>query len=194
MGIQFNKLIHDWESVLQNTIVKSDEFRLETKRDGIIQIKAALNSITAHTGTRFIIQTSANSFGDGDWYNLVEFIGLIGTAETDLSENTLVEGATSITLTGHSLTTIGEWLFIADSTIENSEIVMESAQTTNAITLLDGIKNDHVIGTPIFNIVMEQTIKLSQATNRVRVIVDNSYDSNGSGLDYKVNISTTMGV
>ncbi len=185
--------IQDWTAVAQNTVTKSTVFEFDGKHDGILNIQAALDTVTAHTGTKIIVQVSSNTSGDEDWQDLTEFVTLIGTAATDLIEdNPLAAGATSITLTAHALTVLGKLLFIEDATLADSEIIKEASQSANAIVALDGTTNAHAVNTAIFNVAMTQNISIPSAINRIRVVVDNSYDSDGSTLNYKVRIS--MGV
>jgi len=144
----------------------------------------------AHTGTRFIVQTSSVASGDTDWYPHADFVGLIGTAATDLIEdNPLAAGSTDIALTGHALTVEGKLLFIEDATLANSEVVMEASQTVNEVVILDGTENAHVVNTAIFNVVMSQSVNLPSDAARARLVVDNTYDDNGSTLNCRVNVN-----
>lgn len=195
VGMKGQYNVQDWTAVAQNEIEKSAEITTHGMLSAIMHIQAALDTVTAHTGTRFLVQISGSVDGDEDWEDHVEFVGLIGTAATDAIENDpLAEGATSITLTGHALTTLGEWLFIEDGTLINSELVFESAQTANAISLLDGTANEHAVGTNIYNAAMIQNIEIPFAAERVRLVVDNTYDGDGSTLNYKVRVSKASGV
>lgn len=195
IGLKSVKSIQDWSAVAQNTISKSEEYDLIDNINGILNLQAALDTTTAHTGTKFIVQISSSKSGNEDWQDFVEFVGLIGTAATDLIEDDpLVAGSTDITLTTHALTVLGKWLFIEDSTLINSELVMESEQTENAIVVLDETTNAHAVGTSIFNVAMVQNIAIPFATNRVRLIIDNTYDLNGSTLNYKLRLSTVRSV
>jgi len=185
-----NVQIQDWTAVAQNTIAKSATHNFANVRSAILNIQAALNTTTAHTGTKFIVQISSTASGDEDWQNYTEFIALIGTAATDLIEdNPLAAGSTSITLTAHTLTALGKWLLIEDCTLANSELVFESAQTANAVTILDGTTNAHAVSTAMFNVAMTQNVTITSSVNRLRVLVDNTYDADGSTLNYKVRIS-----
>lgn len=187
-------IIQDWSAVAQNTISKSAEYDLSNVIKSELHIHVGLDTITAHTGTKILVQTSGSKTGNEDWQDHVEFIGLIGTAATDLIEDDpLPSGSTDITLTGHALTSLGKWLFIKDTTLINSELIFESAQSTNAITVLDETTNEHAVGTAIFNIAMTQNVVISDKVNRARVVIDNTYDDNGSTLNYKVMISKIVG-
>lgn len=181
----------DWTLVAQNTIAKSSVFDFSTKSEGILYIQAALATVTAHTGTRFIVQIAPTTFGNENWQTLTEFVALIGTAVTDLIENNpLAAGSTSITLTAHTFTVLGMWLFIEDGTLINSELVFESAQNANAITIIDETTNAHVVNTAIFNVAMTQNVSIPKGVYQLRVVVDNTYDADGSTLYFKASIGS----
>lgn len=188
-----NNIINDWTAVAQNVVVASSELDCSTSRQTILHLQAALDTVTAHTGTRFRIQTSNQTSGNEDWNLLTEFVGLIGTAKTDLIENNpLSAGSTSITLTAHLLTTDAVTMFIEDSTLSNSEIVFKTVDTVNAISLLDGTTNSHVLNTAIFDIAFTMLISIPDESIRTRLVIDNTYDSDGSSLNYKLSAVTVI--
>jgi len=179
--------ITDWTAVAQNTIVESGTLDCSDHVKTLLHIQAFLDTTTAHTGTRFIVQVSSNTSGDEDWQDYTEFVGLIGTAATDLIEdNPLAAGSTSIALTGHALTVRAKWLGIEDGTLVNSELIFEVSSSANAVVILDGTTNSHVQNTAIFNVALSQVILLDGTVNRCRVLVDNSYDADGSTLNFKL--------
>lgn len=182
--------ITDWTAVAQNVVGESGILDISGHYAVALHIQAALDTTTAHTGTKFIVQVSSNSSGDEDWENLggAEFIALIGTAVTDaIEDDPLAAAETDIAFTGHSLTTEGIWLFIEDGTLVNSELGFVASQTANEVVLLDGTTNEHALNTNVFNIAISRTIIIPwEAGLRARVLVDNTYDDNGSTLNYKV--------
>ena len=187
--------LQDWTAVAKNSIAKSAEVSLSSVHRSAMNIQASLNTTDAHTGTKFIVQTSAMSSGDEDWQDLTEFVALIGTSLTDVTEDDpLAAGSTAIALTTHGLTVLGKLLFIEDGTLSNSEIVMEVSQTANEVGILDGTTNAHALGTAIFNVAMTQNVSIPSTANRARLVVVNTYDSGGSTLNYKVIVSEVTGV
>ncbi len=187
--------VTDWTAVAQNTIGESATVDISDCYESVIHIQAGLDTTTAHTGTRFIVQVSANTTGDEDWQDFTEFVELIGTAATDLIENNpLAAGSTTITLTAHALTVLGKWLLIEDGTLANSELIFESASATNSITILDGTTNAHAVNTAIFNVAFTKDITIPLGYQRVRVLVVNSYDNDGSTLNYKLRITEVTGL
>lgn len=181
--------LDDWTAVAQNVIVESTEDDFSSNLASWLSIQAALDTTTAHTGTRFLVQTASKATGNEDWEDHTEFVALIGTAATDLIEdNPLAAAATTITLTGHALTVEGIWLFIEDGTLINSELIFLKSQSANQLVLLDGTTNEHAQNTAIFNVAMTKKIFIPIGTTRIRVIVDNTYDDNGSSLNFKIKV------
>ena len=191
-----NDEIEDWVAVAQNTLVKSSEYDLSDAYMAVMHIQAALDTnAVAHTGTRFIVQTSATDEGDEDWMDATEFVALIGTAATDaIEDNPLAAGSTDIKLTGHGYTTEGAWLLIEDATLVNSELVRVASQTANEVVAIDGTTNAHVLNTAMFNVAMVQSISLPKTAERVRILVDNTYDDNGSTLNYRARVNKVTGL
>lgn len=177
----------DWTLVAQNAVGESGTLNCSGHYDTDLCIQAFLDTTTAHTGTEFLVQVSSNTSGNEDWHDYTKFIALIGTAATDLIEdNPLVATSTDIALTGHALTVEAKWLAIEDGTLVNSELVFEVSQTANEVVVLDGTTNEHAQNTAIFNIAISEVIRLDASVNRVRILVNNTYDDNGSTLNYRL--------
>jgi hypothetical protein len=184
-------VVTDWTAVAQNTVVHSDELALTDDLSAILLLQAFLDTTTAHTGTEIITEISWNTSGDEDWTELTKRVILIGTAATDLIEdNPLAASSTAIALTGHALTVLSKLLAIEDGTLANSEIVREKSQTANEVVILDGTTNAHVQNTAIFNVAISENIaSLEAAIRRVRIVVNNAYDPDGSTLNYRLMVS-----
>lgn len=188
--------ITDWTAVIQNGIVESGILDISGHYGTVLHLQAALDTTTAHTGTKFKVQVSSNASGDEDWEDLTEFIALIGTAATDLIENDPLNAAeTSLTLTAHALTVEGIWILIEDGTLANSELIFVASQTANAVVALDGVTNAHALNTAVFDIAISRAIEIPWGSGlRARLIVDNSYDDNGSSLNYKLRATKVTGI
>ena len=185
--------VQAWTAVAQNTVVKSAEFNLVERMTAILQIQAALDTATAHTGTRFVVQVAGSETGNEDWVNLTEYVALIGTANSEaVTNNPLAVGGTTITCastTGY--TTLAQRVFIEDATLANSEIVIQKAVTADtSIGLLDGVTRAHANTAVLYNVCSLQNISIPLETLRLRVMVDNTYDADGSTLSYKVTLIT----
>ena len=184
-----SETITDWTAVAQNTVIESGIIDISGHYDTSLHIQAFLDTTTAHTGTRLIVQVSQKSSGDEDWEDFTEFVVLVGTAAPDLIEDApLVATSTARALTGHALTVLGIWLAIEDGTLANSELIFQIAQTTNEINILDGTTNAHAVSTAIFNVAISRAISVGFGVGlRARLLVDNTYDPDGSTLNYKIN-------
>jgi len=182
-------VINDWTAVAQNVIGESNEQDISDSLEATLVIQAALDTTTAHTGTKFIVQVAAAASGNEDWSNYAQFVGLVGTSATDLIEdNPLAAGSTSLTLTGHVLTVEGIWILIEDATLINSELIFVASQAANAVVALDATTNAHVQNTAVFNVALTKTISFPASIGRIRLLVDNTYDDNGSSVNYKASI------
>jgi len=184
--------VTDWTAVAQNAVGESGTVDCSGHDATSLNIQAFLDSTTAHTGTKFQIQVSYNTSGDEDWSDYREFVALIGTANSEaITDNPLSAGSTTITManTGGNYETapMGRWLAIEDGTLVNSELVCNSGYTTDTnITIIDGTTNEHAQNTVMYDIAASKTVILDSTVNRVRVIINNTYDTNGSTLNYKV--------
>lgn len=184
--------VTDWTAVAQNTIGESAAIDLSAAYEAIIHIQAFLDNVTAHTGTKFTVQISGETSGNEDWQDLVSFVELIGTANTEpITNNPLAAGSTTITCASTTGYTVeGEWRAIEESPLANSELIFQTAYSaTPNITILDGTTNSHVQTTAMFNIAFTKNILLPSSAYRARVIVDNTYDLDGATFVYKVRLT-----
>ena len=186
----------DWTAVAQNAVGESATIDISANYQTALLLQAGLDTTTAHDGTKFTVQVSQQSSGDEDWHDWYSFTALDGTATTDLIEdNPLAAGSTSLTLTAHTLTEEGIWILIEDSTLADSELIFVASQSVNAVVALDGTTNAHVLNTPVYNIAISKVITVPMGTGmRARLIVDNTYDSAGSSLNYKLGVVETTAI
>ncbi len=192
--------ITDWTAVAQAAVGESATYDLSAVYDAVLNIQAFLDTTTAHTGTEFIIQISANDSGDEDWQDLCRFVGIIATNNTEpVTNNPLAAGSTTITCastTGYAVADVpGPLIAIKDATLINSEICqLVSIVANTSVTVLDGTTNEHANTAILQNTALSENISLPMSANRVRVLVNNDYDSNGSTMNYKVRISTVTAI
>jgi len=184
-------VITDWTAVAQNAVAKSSV--IDIKNGASITLQAFLDTETAHTGTEFIVQTTKEDSGDEDWEDLVSFAALVGTANAEpITNNPLAAGSTTITCDLTTGYTTGNaalpWRAIEDATLVNSELIRQKGYTSNtSITILDGTANAHVVNTNMYNIAISELIAIPVGVGRrARVVVNNTYDSDGSTLNYRV--------
>lgn len=188
--------VTDWTAVAQGTVAESATLDTSGHYQTQLVIQAFLDSTTAHTGTEFRIQGSANTTGDEDWYDITQFVALIGTANSEaITNNPLAASSTTITCASTTGYTAGGWRAIEDGTLANSELIFQVGLTTDTnITILDGTTNEHAQSTNMWNIAISRSVFIGAPANRVRVVVNNTYDSDGSTLNYKVRSLDTSGI
>lgn len=192
--------ITDWTAVAQNTVGESGTLDCSGHYATKLCLQAFLDSTTAHTGTEFIVQVSSNTSGDEDWHDYARFVALVGTANSEnITNNPLSAGSTTITVadTGGNYETppLAHWIAIEDGTLANSELVLQSGYTTDTnITIVDGTTNEHAQNTTMYDIAISEVIVLDASVNRARVVVNNTYDVDGSTLNYKLRAAKMTGI
>lgn len=183
--------VDDWTAVAQNTVIEGATVDVSPNYQSTLSIFCALTSATASTnGCEIRVQLSSNSSGDEDWFDFISFQGPTGTANTEnLTNNPLAAGSTTITCastTGYTLPTGTDngLRYIKDSTIANSEVILQKGLTTNTnITIVDGTTVEHAQNTPMYNIVGSYVISLPDTAIRARIIYNNTKDAAGSTCD-----------
>jgi hypothetical protein len=189
-------VVQDWNAVAQNTTEESAEFDISDSYDGAITIQAGLDTTTAHTGTEFIVLVTAASSNDEDWAIWTRLVELVGTALTEnLTNNPLAAGVSTLTMAdtagfetyGTDIDEIPGWRLIEDSTLANSELILQTSYVTDtSITWVGTNVNSHVQNTPLYNIAISKPVVLPFWAQRCKVIVNNTYDADGSTLNYRI--------
>lgn len=187
----------DWTAVAQNAIGESAEIDLSDVYEALLHIQGFLDTETPHTGTKIIVQVSGSASGDEDWQDFTEFVALIGTANAEpITNNPLAAGSTTITCASTiGYTVEGSWRAIKDGTLANSELIFQTAYSaTPDITILDGTANSHIQTTNMYSVAFTKNIILPPSAYRARVVIDNTYDDNGSTLNFKVRATKVTAV
>ena len=193
--------VTDWNACAQNTVEESTVLDTSDHYATELTIQAFLDTTTAHTGTEFIVQVSSNTTGDEDWHDYTKFVALIDTANSEnISDNPLSASSTTINVadTGGNYEDgpMGStWIAIEDSTLANSELILLTAFTANTdITCLDGTTNSHVQNTTMYDVAVSRTVTVGFPVNRVRVVINNAFDADGSTCNYKVRATSVTGI
>ncbi|MFX0211641.1 MAG: hypothetical protein ACFFDT_37035 [Candidatus Hodarchaeota archaeon] len=192
-------LVDEWVEVAQNAVREGATTDVSGNYSSALHIDIALSSATAHTGSKIEVQVSSNTSGDEDWSTLTEFIGPTGTPNGEqIDDDPLAASSTTITVTD----TTGlwdddetRWIFIEDGTVANSELCLLVSHVANtSITIQDGTTNAHALDTWMWDVADTYTIDIPIWANRVRVIYDNTYDSDGATIHTKCRISKVTGI
>jgi len=171
--------------IAQNVMVKSNEKAVDASGENsyiaTFHIKSLLNTTTAHTGTRFILE----SYDGKEWQSVFEFVELIGTSNSEAITNNPLEvgqgvGAAPITCASTTGYLVGAILGIADGA--NSETHRIAALATNtSITLNDAVIAQHAQNTLMYSVAVKKVLTVDLTSHKkIRWVIDNTYDADGS--------------
>lgn len=197
-------VIDDWTAVAQtadDSVVVSSEYDASGNYETILNIQAFLDSTTAHTGTEFTVQYSTSSTGDENWIGLVSFVALVGTAATFVVTTEASSGQKviiSTTLPAGFDQEDAEHLVVGveDTVLANSELVTVKGYTLNtSITCVDNLTNTHAVTTTnCYNIAFTRAVSIPFPVERIRLMINNDYDSDGSTLNYRFSANGVTGL
>lgn len=193
--------VTDWTAVAQNAVGESSALDTSDHYATEISIQAFLDSTTAHTGTEFIIQVSSNTSGNEDWHDYTKFVALIDTANSEpIDDSPLTAGSTTIDVTdtggNYEDGPFGStWIAIEEGTLADSEICLLIGFTSNDTVLIqDGTANEHAVDVVMYDVAISKTVTIGFPVNRVRVIVNNCYDADGSSVNYRIRATSVSGI
>lgn len=190
--------VDEWASIAQNAVREGATTDVSGDYDVILHIDVALTTGgTAHTGTKVDIQISSNTSGDEDWSTYRSFVSVTGTPNSEAVTGTEAIGATVI----ECASTVGlydddetRFIFFLNGTVADSELGYLVSHVANvSVTVQDGITNAQTSST-MYDIAQTYTIQIPFSTNRVRVMYDNTFDSNGSTVHTKTRISRVTAI
>jgi len=186
------------QEIAQNTVLEGTTVDVSGCYEAALHVWFALSNATAHTGTKIILQVSANTSGDEDWTDYAELVSITGTTNLEvITNNPLAAAGTSITVANTTGYTVdGSWRFLEDvSTFANSEWVFQIAVVTNtSITIMDGVTRAHAQNSILNSIAACYVFHLPLWANRARLIYDNTYDSDGATVAIKSRVSKTTAI
>ena len=150
----------------------------------------AVASTTVHTdGTVFHIQISPRDSGDETWMEQASYTmgkGITGSSTT----MSAIPNAASLTITTSGSNTgrfdddgIRTIFVLGSPTVANSELCTLVSHVANtSITILDALTNTPGTSTVFWDWAETYIYELPKQANRVRVLVDNTYDPDGSPI------------
>lgn len=190
--------VDEWAEIAQNAVREGATTNVAATYAATLYINCAISSTTPHTGTKVEIQLSSNSSGDEDWHTFRSFVSSSGTANSEILAGVEAAGQTVLEVastTGYDADE-ARWIFIEDvGTVADSEIAYLVSHVSNtSVTVQDGITNAKDGSDFLFNIVDTWVVDLPFSANRVRVIYDNTFDSDGSTVHTFCRIATVTGI
>ena len=182
-------VLDDWALIAQNAVREGATQSISTWQSTTLYISCANGSTTTHTGTKMIVQISPVDSGDEAWETHIEFIGPTGTALEAVQ--VVVPNATATTILASYASTAGLYdddgvraIFLLGSpTVTDSELctlISHVSSSASSVTILDPLTNTPGASSTWYDIAETYIIEIPEYANRLRIIYDNTYDSNGS--------------
>lgn len=128
---------------------------------------------TANTNSgSFLVQISGASSGDEDWATVAQFQATVSTADTEAMTATEPVGETVLACASTTGFVAGDYLYIQNSTVGNSEWARcQEIVANTSINLIDGLTNEQTNTSVIWNDCDIFTCQLDlTAISRVRVV------------------------
>ncbi len=185
-------IVQAWTAVAMNAIDVSASTSIAGSKETTMEIAVGLSSITAHTGTQIVPQVSPTATGN-TWYDLQGYISCVGTPVTmNISAPTVSAGMVTIKAVDTTGFTTYLYRLIKAGTLANSELVRAKVSLSTRIVLETAVDNQHIAGEIMYSIADKTIITIPGTYKRARVVVDNTYDSDGSKLQYMMRISKVL--
>jgi len=191
-----SSIVTDWTAVGEGDIAESGTVDISSNHATKFHIQAFTDMNDAHEGTRLLIQVSGFATGDEDWSDLFEWVILVGDGDSEpIDDDPLDATDTTIVIsdTGGNFENVehGFWIAIEDGVaLVNSELCFLTHFTSDtSIVVLDGVTNAHAVSTLLWDTAYSRTVTIPIGSGyRARLVVDNSYDHDGtaSSLNYKL--------
>ena len=192
--------IDAWALNATNTVRIGATVDVSDSYQSILHIDMALGTdATPHIGTRVLVQCSSSSADNEFWTERMDFIALVGTANTEaITNNPLAAAETSITVASTTGYVPGAadvptlLCLLIDNTVANSELVRIVSYVSNtSVECMEGVKREHANTAVLTNVAATYSAELPLGTVRARVIYDNEYDTVGSGIYTRTRITKT---
>lgn len=188
----------EWTEVAQDGNQETSSIDVSDAFQATLHIDCALGTTAAHTGTEIIVQTASEAGVDDAWTDLTRFIGPTGTAFANVFEATTTVGGTSITMDDPATKNLDQekFLFVEATAAAECEIVYATANSTSAITILDGFTHAHTSGAILMEIdsatiecVKTYPVAIPESESQARVIFNNGYDPDGATAYCRVRVT-----
>jgi hypothetical protein len=179
--------LDEWESVAQNAVREGTEQNINMWDNVTVYISCALNSGTAHTGTEILVQVSPADSGDEMWITQASMTTMIGTASSTVMSYPANAASLTFavsTLPGNFTADGVRTIFLLGSpTIANSELctlVSHISGAASSVTVMDALTNTVGGSSTFYNITSLHVVEIPPQMNRLRIVYDNTFDSNGA--------------
>jgi len=182
------------QSVAAASVVISAAFDMSTKLGGMVFVRYG-RRIAAHTLTSANIRIEAShaTSGDNSWYPLAIFTTAFAACEGEAVTGTVAAGQKVITVASTTNLTIGDLIFIDNTTIANSEWHRITSIVGNtSVTVEDNLVNAQTGATLYDAAEIFAPVSIPEAVMRIRVVDDAASLTQAHAIN--VNLTTIDGI
>jgi len=185
-------VLTDWTLTAANSVGESTELDVS----GMFSLKLHIqHALTTHAVENadgaFLVQfASETGTSNEDWQTAFVIPMVTGTPDTatlgtEAAGQTVLEVAST---TGRYTDDDVQFMFIQDNTLASSEmVVVVSAVSNTSVTIQDGTTNAHTNADFIFDIADSRSYYVDvYQEDRLRVIIDNTRDSGGTTVTWRI--------
>jgi len=183
------------QSVASNTVVASSAVDVSTKYAAFVGIHFGRRTTSALTvGAKVRIEGSYKTSGDGHWYSLAEFQSAVTAAESEAVSGTVSSGTNVITVASTTNLTAGDYVYIDNGTIANSEWGrVKSISTNTSITIEDNLVNAQTGATIYDNAEFFAVMLDLSAILRIRLVADFSQTGQACAVEAYMSTADSLG-
>jgi len=182
------------QSVAASSVVISAAFDMSTKLGGMVFVRFGRRIATAAAASANIrIEASHATSGDNSWYQLAIFSTGFVAVEGEVVTGTVAAGQKIITVANTTNLTIGDLIFIDNTTIANSEWHrIKSIVGNTSVSIEDDLVNAQT-GASIFDAAeIFAPVLIPEAVMRIRVVDDAASFTQAHAIN--VNLTTIDGI
>jgi hypothetical protein len=163
------------QQVASNTVVVSAAQDVSTKLAATVYIHLGRDDTAGNlvSPVEFRLEGSAKSSGNDQWFPLAISRSNINLPESEAVTATVSSGQKVITMSSTTNFGVGQYIFVKNSTLGNSEFCRIKAVSTNSsVTVIDDLTNAQT-GSTVFNRAELFTMQVDlTAVGRIRLVSD----------------------
>jgi len=182
------------QSVAASSVAISSAFDMSTKLGGIVSVRfGRIAATAAGAGANIRIEASSATSGENTWYPLAIFTSTFAAVEGEAVSGTVASGQNVVTVASTTNLTIGDVIFIENTTIANSEWGrIKSISTNTSVTLEDNLVNAQTNSSLFDAAEIYSPVSIPEGVMRIRVVDDGSLFTQAHAIN--VNLMTIDGI
>ena len=185
-------VLDDWTDTAQNAVGESTELDVSGMFSLKLHIQHALTTDAVENADGVFLVQFASETGSSneDWQTVFIIPMVTGTPNTEaLGTEAAGQTVLEVTSTTGRYTNDGvQWMFIEDNSLAASEMVLVvSAVSNTSVTIQDGTSEAHTSADALWDIADSRSYFVDvYQEDRMRVIVDNTLDSGGTVVTWRI--------